>query len=64
MRPVKFNCGLPTTDFAAMTAMARQAEDLGFFSVSIDDHFFMRGLMSSPTHRISNATRRSPRSPR
>ncbi|MGH7781550.1 MAG: LLM class flavin-dependent oxidoreductase [Candidatus Binataceae bacterium] len=49
MRPVKFNCGLPSGDYLAMTAMARRAEELGFYSVSIDDHFFMRGLMSEPT---------------
>ena len=48
MRPIKFNCGLPTGDFGAMTTMARRAEELGFYSVSIDDHFFMRGLMSEP----------------
>jgi len=49
MRPVKFNCRLPSGDYNAMTTMARRAEELGFYSVSIDDHFFMRGLMAEPT---------------
>jgi probable F420-dependent oxidoreductase len=48
MRPIKFNLGLPNGEFADLAAFARRAEDLGFHSVSIDDHFFMRGLMADP----------------
>jgi len=48
MRPIKFNAGLPNGDFNAMTAFAKRAEELGYYSVSIDDHFFMRGLMADP----------------
>ena len=48
MRPIKFNVGLPNGDPAATIATARRAEDLGYYSVSIDDHFFMRGLMAEP----------------
>ena len=46
MRPVKFNVGLPNGDPVATLATARRAEELGYYSVSIDDHFFMRGLMA------------------
>src|SRR5258708_18725501 len=46
MRPIKFNVGLPNGDPAATLATARRAEELGYYSVSIDDHFFMRGLMA------------------
>ncbi len=48
MRPIKFNVGLPNGDPAATIATARRAEELGYYSVSIDDHFFMRGLMAEP----------------
>src|SRR5271155_4229756 len=48
MRPIKFNVGLPNGDPAATIATARRAEDLGYYSVSIDDHFFMRDLMADP----------------
>lgn len=48
MRPIKFNVDLPNHDSAAMLATARQAEELGYYSVSIDDHFFMRGPMADP----------------
>ena len=48
MRPIKFNVGIPNNDPAAALATARHAEELGFYSVSIDDHFFMRGLMADP----------------
>lgn len=48
MRPIKFNVGLPHDNPAAAIAMARHAEELGYHSVSIDDHFFMRGLMADP----------------
>ncbi len=48
MRPIKFNVGLPNDNPAAMLATARRAEELGYYSVSIDDHLFMRGLMSDP----------------
>lgn len=47
MKPIKFNVGLPDNDPVAMLATARRAEDLGYYSVSIDDHFFMKGLMSN-----------------
>ncbi len=46
MHPVKFNLGLPNGDFATMASFARRGEELGYYSVSVDDHFFMRGLMS------------------
>ncbi len=48
MRPIRFNAGLPNGDAAATIAAAKRAEDLGYYSVSIDDHFFMRGLMEDP----------------
>ena len=48
MRPIKFNVNLPNGDPAATVANARRAEELGYYSVSIDDHFFMRGLMADP----------------
>src|ERR1035437_5413154 len=48
MRAIKFNVGLPNGDPVATLATARRAEELGYYSVSIDDHFFMRGLMDDP----------------
>jgi probable F420-dependent oxidoreductase len=48
MHPIKFAVTLPNQDFAATRAMAERAEALGFDSVSLDDHFFMRGLMETP----------------
>ena len=48
MRPIRFNAGLPNGDFTVMTSLAKRAEELGFDSVSVDDHFFMRGLMADP----------------
>ncbi len=48
MRPIKFNVGLPNGDFATISTFAKRAEELGYYSVSIDDHFFMRGLMADP----------------
>ena len=48
MRPIKFNVGLPNGEFANLSAFARRAEELGYYSVSLDDHFFMRGLMADP----------------
>ena len=48
MRPVKFNVGLPNGEFHNLSAFARRAEELGYYSVSLDDHFFMRGLMADP----------------
>src|ERR1035437_9821849 len=48
MRVIKFNVGLPNDDPVATLATARRAEELGYYSVSIDDHFFMRGLMDDP----------------
>jgi probable F420-dependent oxidoreductase len=47
MRQIKFGVTLPNHDFAATRAMAERAEALGFHSVSLDDHFFMRGLMET-----------------
>ncbi len=40
MRPVKFGLFLPTDDFAKARAAAEWAERAGFYSVSINDHFF------------------------
>jgi probable F420-dependent oxidoreductase len=48
MRPIKFNVGLPNGDFATIATFARRAEELGYYSVSLDDHFFMRGVMAEP----------------
>ncbi len=48
MRQIKFAVSLPNHDFAATRAMAERAEALGYHSVSMDDHFFMRGLMETP----------------
>jgi alkanesulfonate monooxygenase SsuD/methylene tetrahydromethanopterin reductase-like flavin-dependent oxidoreductase (luciferase family) len=49
MRPIKFNVGLPNGDFASLCSFAKRAEELGFYSVSFDDHFFMRGPMGNPS---------------
>lgn len=49
MRPIKFNVGLPNGDFANLSTFAKRAEELGFYSVSLDDHFFMRGFMADPS---------------
>jgi probable F420-dependent oxidoreductase len=40
MRPIKFGLFLPTDAFAKARAAAEWAESNGFFSVSINDHFF------------------------
>lgn len=48
MRPIKFNVTIPNNSFEAARATAERAEALGYYSVSLDDHFFMRGLMSDP----------------
>ena len=40
MARVKFGLFLPTADMAAAIAAARRAEREGFYSVSINDHFF------------------------
>jgi len=40
MRPIKFGLFLPTDDFAKARAAAEWAEASGFYSVSINDHFF------------------------
>ena len=40
MRDVKFGLFLPTHDFMMAKAAALRAEELGFYSVSINDHFF------------------------
>ena len=40
MHDVKFGLFLPTGDFAAAKKVAQRAEDDGFYSVSINDHFF------------------------
>ncbi|HYL57602.1 MAG TPA: LLM class flavin-dependent oxidoreductase [Candidatus Acidoferrales bacterium] len=48
MRPVKFNVGLPNGDFANISTFAKRAEELGYYSISIDDHFFMRNMFGTP----------------
>jgi probable F420-dependent oxidoreductase len=40
MRPIKFGLFLPTGDFAKARAAAEWADANGFYSVSINDHFF------------------------
>jgi probable F420-dependent oxidoreductase len=40
MREVKFGTFLPTDDFGKASAAALSAEQQGFYSVSINDHFF------------------------
>lgn len=40
MRPIKFGLFLPTDDFAKARAAAEWADANGFYSVSINDHFF------------------------
>ncbi len=47
MRQIKFAVTLPSRDFAETRAMAESAEALGFHAISLDDHFFMRGLMET-----------------
>jgi len=48
MSTIKFDLSLPSGDFSASRAAAQRAEDLGYYSVSIPDHFFMRGIMETP----------------
>ncbi len=43
MREIKFGIFLPTGDFAQARAAAQRADELGFYSVSINDHFFAPG---------------------
>src|SRR5207302_8426041 len=45
-RQIKFNVGLPNQDFGATRAVAERAEALGYYSISLSDHFFIRGLMA------------------
>jgi len=40
MRPIKFGLFLPTDDFSKARAAAEWADTNGFYSVSINDHFF------------------------
>jgi probable F420-dependent oxidoreductase len=40
MRPIKFGLFLPTDDFSKARAAAEWADANGFYSVSINDHFF------------------------
>src|SRR5260370_14348370 len=40
MREVKFGTFLPTDDFGKAKAAAQSAEEQGYYSVSINDHFF------------------------
>jgi probable F420-dependent oxidoreductase len=40
MKPIKFSLFLPTGDFAKARAAAEWADTQGFYSVSINDHFF------------------------
>ncbi len=40
MREVKFGVFLPTGDFAQARAVAERAEALGYYSASLNDHFF------------------------
>lgn len=40
MRDIKFGIFLPTNDFAKALAAAQSAEEHGYYSVSINDHFF------------------------
>jgi probable F420-dependent oxidoreductase len=40
MRPIKFGLFLPTDDFAKARAAAEWADANGFYSVSLNDHFF------------------------
>ena len=40
MHKVKFGLFLPTGDFAKARAAAEWADSHGFFSISINDHFF------------------------
>jgi probable F420-dependent oxidoreductase len=40
MRPIKFGLFLPTDDFVKARAAAQWADTNGFYSVSINDHFF------------------------
>ncbi|MGH7984828.1 MAG: LLM class flavin-dependent oxidoreductase [Candidatus Binataceae bacterium] len=40
MNPVKFGLFLPTGDFSAARAAAQWADTTGFYSISINDHFF------------------------
>jgi probable F420-dependent oxidoreductase len=48
MRPIKFDVVLPMTDFAMTRAVAERSEALGFHSLSVNDHFFMRGITETP----------------
>lgn len=48
MRPVAFNVGLPNGDFANISSFAKRAEEPGYYSISIDEHFFMRNMFGTP----------------
>jgi probable F420-dependent oxidoreductase len=39
---------LPNGDFESAKAAALRAEELGYYAVTLPDHFFMRGLMEQP----------------
>lgn len=43
MHQIKFGVFLPTGDFTRARAAAQRADELGFYSVSINDHFFAPG---------------------
>lgn len=43
MREIKFGIFLPTGDYAKARAVAERADAQGFYSVSINDHFFAPG---------------------
>lgn len=43
MREIKFGVFLPTGDYAKARAVAERADAQGFYSVSINDHFFAPG---------------------
>jgi probable F420-dependent oxidoreductase len=43
MRQIKFGIFLPTGDFAQARTAALRADQLGFYSVSLNDHFFAPG---------------------
>ena len=49
MSKIKFDLNLPDSDFTLASSLALRAEQAGFHSMSLSDHFFTRGLMAQPT---------------
>lgn len=49
MRKIKFSVGLPNGDYSKMVSAAKRADELGYFAISLEDHFFRRGAGAQPS---------------